>query len=50
MHHEGVLYIEASFNETTISTSDSIVVSDLNYDYLGKIKYFCSHIMIQVLT
>ena len=49
MHHEGVLYIEPSLSETTISTPKSIVVSNLNYDCLGEIKYFYSHITIQVL-
>ena len=50
MHHEGVLCIEPSFSETTISTLESVVVFDLNYDYLREIKYYYSHIIIQVLT
>ena len=49
MHHEGVLCIEPSLSETTISTPKSIVVSNLNYVCLGEIKYFYSHITIQVL-
>ena len=50
MHHEGVLYIEPSLSESAISTPESIVVSNLNYDYLREIKYYYSHIMIQMLT
>ena len=50
MHHKGVLCIEPSLSEKTISTPESVVVSDLNYDCLREIKYYCSHIMIQVLT
>ena len=50
MHHECVLYIEPSLSETAISTPKLVVVSNLNYDYLGEIKYYCSHITIQVLT
>ena len=50
MHHEGVLYIGLSLSETTISTPESVMVSDLNYDCLREIKYYYSHIMIQVLT
>ena len=49
MHHEDVLYIEPSFSETTISTLKSVVVSDLNYNCLREIKYYYSHITIQVL-
>ena len=50
MQHEGVLYIEPSLSESTISTPESVEVSDLNYDCLREIKYYCSHIMVQVLT
>ena len=50
MHHEGILYIEPSLSEIAISSPESIVVSDLNYSYLKEIKYYCSHITIQVLT
>ena len=38
MHHECVLYIEPSLSETAISTPKLVVVSNLNYDYLGEIK------------
>ena len=37
-------------SETATSTPESVVVSDLNYDCLGEIKYYYSHIIIQVLT
>ena len=50
MHHEGVLCIEPSLSELVISTPESVVVSDLNYDCLREIKYYCSHTTIQMLT
>ena len=50
MQHEGVLYIEPSLSESTILTPESVEVSDWNYDCLREIKYYCSHITIQVLT
>ena len=50
MHHEVVLCIEPSLSETTTSTLESVVVSNLDYDCLREIKYYCSHITFQVLT
>ena len=50
MHHEGMLCIKPSLSETTIFTPKSVVVSNLNYDYLREIKYYYSRIMMQVLT
>ena len=38
MHHEGVLYIEPSLSESAISSPESVVVSDLNYNCLREIK------------
>lgn len=33
MHNEGVLCIEPSPSKTINSTPESVVISDLNYDY-----------------
>ena len=50
MPHEGVLCIEPSLSETAIFTPKWVAVSDLNYDYLRKIKYHCPYKTVYMLT
>ena len=38
MHDEGVIHIEHSLSKTITFTPESVVVSDLNYDFFKEIK------------
>ena len=49
MHNESVLCIEPSLRKTITFTPESVVISNLNYDYLSKIKYHFLHTIINVL-
>lgn len=43
MHIEGVLCFEPSKSKTMTFTPESVVVSDLNYDYLTEKKLLLTH-------